>query len=387
MRGARIRVVHLINHLGYGGTERQLLLVLRHFDPKAFHHRVVVFNPSPEKVYDEALRGAGIEVVNLPEDCRGILRRLRHLTSCFRRWRPHVVHSWTVHDNPYAGVAGFLAGVPARWGSLRGSLRSEGLRRQPWWSRVAMLRTVQRIVVNSSALRAELAAAGVPEERILLLPNCVAAPPNVSPADLSDLGIDPEDKVVGMVGNLRAVKNHELFVRAMARVLPTRPGARAVLVGQPIASEPDYGEQIVGLIEDLGLGDRVILTGFRDDVPSILERLSVLCLTSHTEGMPNAVLEAMAAGVPVVAVRVGGVPDLIDHEVHGLVVAQGDEAAFAAAVGKLLDHADLARSLGQEAKRRARTEFGCAAAARRLAEAYLRTRKGSDVSVGRGAWP
>ncbi|MDA8016087.1 MAG: glycosyltransferase [Thermoanaerobaculia bacterium] len=360
----------MINHLGYGGSERQLFLVLSSFDP-GFSHRVVVFNPSPGRVYDEALEAAGVEVCRLPAQCRGVRRRLIYLARRLRSWRPDVVHSWTVHDNPYAGLAGLWAGVPVRWGSLRGSLHSEGLRRQGRLARGTMLRSVQRIVVNSRELEEQLVTAGVPRSKTLLLPNCVRPQAACEPADLTDLGISAAEKVVGIVGNLRAVKNHGLFVRAMTRVLSDRTDCRALIVGAPSSSEPETAAGIVAEIERRGLSGRVILAGFRDDVPSILERLSVLCLTSRSEGQPNVVLEALAAGVPVVACRVGGVPELVDDGVEGFLVAPEDEAALASAVGRLLDDEELTARMRDAGRRRVSRDLGCGKAAGLLGQAYV----------------
>lgn len=368
----RIRVVHLINHLGYGGSERQLYLVLEHSDRERFDHRVVVFNPSPERVYDDVLEELGVDVVYLPRGCRGIARRLLWLARELRARRPDVVHSWTVHDNPYAGLAGRWAGAAARWGSLRSSLRSAGLRALSPPLRWAVLRTVDRLVVNSRDLMAEVEEAGLPPDRALYLPNCVRDPGEVEPADFAELGIPADAPVVGMVGNLRPVKNHPLFVRAMASVMATRPAARAVIVGQPIPGEEDYLAALESEIRRLGLEGRLVLAGFRDDVPGVLGRLSVLCLTSRSEGMPNAVLEAMAAARPVVATRVGGVPELVDDGVHGFLVEPGDEEELATAVGRLLDDPERARVMGRAGRERAVAEFSCAPVARRLERAYGR---------------
>lgn len=376
--GEPIRVAHLINHLGYGGSERQLYLLLEHMDAERFAHRVVVFNPSPERVYDEALAELGVEVGSLPGDCRGVARRLLYLGRELRRWRPDVVHSWSVHDNPYAGLAGRFAGARARWGSLRGSVHSPGLSGLPRPARWMMLRSVDRVVVNSRALVEELAAAGVPRRRTLLLPNCVRAPTHEDEiADLGELGIGPQAPVVGIVGNLRPVKNHLLFIRAMARVISSRPAVRGVIVGQPIPGEEGYLASLEGEIGRLDLEGKVVLAGFRDDVPRILRRLAVLCLTSRSEGMPNALLEGMVAGCPVVATGVGGVPELVGDGVHGFVVAPGDEEGLTKAVGRLLDDPELARALGQAGRERATGELGCERAAARLGEAYAE-------AVGRG---
>jgi glycosyltransferase involved in cell wall biosynthesis len=375
LRDDRIRVAHLINHLGRGGSERQLVLLLRHMDRERFAHRVVVFNPSPHRVWDDELADLGVEVESLPEDVRGVARRLFYLGRRLRRWRPHVLHSWTVHDNPYAGVLGRLLGVPVRLGSLRGSLASPGLERLPAFYRFLILRSVDRLVVNSRALAAEVATAGLPQARVAVLPNCVERVA-AAPADLTPLGIEAEAPVVGSVGNLRRIKSHETFVRAMAEVLPRHPRARAVIVGQALASEPGYPAEIEAEIARRGLAGRLILTGFRDDVPRLLARLSVLCLTSHSEGMPNAVLEAMAAGRPVAAVRVGGVPELVRHGWNGFLVDPGDAAGLASDVDRLLADPALAAEMGAHGRRLVVAEHDCRRAAARLASLYEEALKG-----------
>ncbi len=367
----KIRVVHLINQLGRGGTERQLYLLLEHHDAASFEHRVVVFNPSRHAVWNRELAAAGVEILALPASCRGPARRLLHLWRRLRSFRPHVVHSWTLHDNPYAGILGRLLGARVRWGSLRNSLATEGMRRLPSWWRRLSLRSVSRLLVNCRALADELVDGGYPRQRILVLPNCVELPAeDTVPADLTPWGIDGDAPVVGVVSNLRPRKDLKTFVRAMAQVLPRHPDARAVLVGQTIPDEASYGAEVEAEIERLGLSDRCVVTGFCDDVPAMMARLSVLCLTSEHEGMPNVVLEAMAAGRPVVATRVGGVPEIVGDGENGYLVERGAAAAVAEAVGRLLADLGLAKELGDAGRRHAVREHGCREAVGKLESLY-----------------
>lgn len=362
----RIRVVHLINQLGRGGTERQLCLLVRHFDPARFVHRVVAFNPSRHAPWNRELEEAGVEILEVPADCPGVARRIAYLARRLWRPRPHVLHSWSLHDNPYAGVVGRLLGIPVRWGSLRNTFFTEGVRRLPRIYRYLMLRSVDRIVVNARALADELIEHGYPAERVEVLANCVVRESGVS--DLEDLAV--EGPRIGVVANLRERKNLLMFIRAMGRVLPRHPDARALIIGQPIAAEGDVVARVEAEIERLGLAGRVRVTGFRADVAAILERLTVFCLTSNREGMPNVVLEAMAAGRPVVATRVGGVPELVDHGWNGYLVDPDDDEAMAERVDELLADPEHAARLGANGRERARCEHDCTVAARRLAELY-----------------
>lgn len=364
-----LRVVHLINHLGRGGTERQLYLLLRHLDRERFRHRVVVFNPSRNAVWDAPLAALGVEVESLPPSCRGVPRRLIHLFRRLRSFRPDVIHSWTVHDNPYAGLLARFLGASSL-GSLRGSLHTPGLARLSRLSRWLMLRSVDGLLANCRALAAELAAAGVEPRRVVVLPNAVEIPADLTPADLSEHGIPAGAPVVATVGNLRRIKRHELFIEAMAEVLPRHREARALIVGQPVASEPGYPDELGAAIRRHGLADRVILTGFRADVPEILARFDILCLTSESEGMPNAVLEAMAAGRPVVAMGVGGVPEIIVDGETGHVVPPGDVGALARAVDGLLADPERAAAMGVAGRRRVAIEHDPARLAGRLGELY-----------------
>ena len=253
---AGIRIIHLIGQLGYGGSERQLFLLLEQADYDHFEHHVVVFNPSPNRVFDEDLRFIGVHIWGLPGTRKGTTSRALFLHRLFRRLKPSIVHSWTVHDNPYAGIIGRLAGVPVRWGSLRGSPELAGFRSLPRWLRELSLRSVARIVVNSQSIQRLLLERGIAPRKIVVLENCVThgeipGRRQGKSLNLGELGIGPEDRVVGAIGNLRRVKNHLLFVRSMARVLPNHSNVKAIIVGQSLPSEAET-EDDTGATSDEG---------------------------------------------------------------------------------------------------------------------------------------
>ncbi len=349
----RIRVLHLIAHLGRGGTEGQLALVLRHLDPHAVTSEVAFFNRSAHEVWDDELAGAGIAVHDLSA-VGGTQPRLAAVTRVLREGRFDLVHSWTLHLNAYAGAAGLLARVPQRWGSLRGSLETPGFRGLPRVLQWLCLRGVGRLVVNAKALEAAAMAEGVSPARLFHLPNAVSTPHAIDrDAVRRSLGLEPQHLGIVAVGNLRRIKNHELAIRAMALVREALPEARLVIIGQPLASEPETPGVLAALAQRLGLDDVVHFAGFRADAAQAVAAFELATLTSHSEGMPNAVLEAMAAGVPTVAVDVGGVRELIDDGTSGLVVPPGDAAALAGGWLRLLGDEQERSRFGAAARMRA----------------------------------
>ncbi len=376
----KIRVVCLIGQLGRGGTESQLYLLLRHLDRSRFDCRVIVFNRSGWGEMNQAIERLGIDVDVVPARCRGVPRRMLYVYRALRRLRPDVVHSWTALDNPYAGFVGRLAGVPAHLGSLRTTLSSTIMREKSRLHRWLILNSSRLLVVNSETCVAELVEAGIARERIRLLRNCVdsagAGGAGAGGAgaganrDVSELGIEPGHRLVGLVANLRRVKNHLFFIDAMARVVPDFPDLKVLLVGQLLPGESDLRGLIEERIASHALQDRFVLTGFRSDVPALMDRMEICCLASNSEGMPNVLLEAMAAGRPVVATRVGGVPELVDDGENGFLVELGDTRGFADAVCRLLREPELARRMGRKGRDRAARRHSCVEAAGELEVIY-----------------
>ena len=361
----KIHLLYLIGEVGLGGSEHQLYLLLKHLDKTLFDLHVLVFNPSPYGMLDQDMCRLGAHVYQMPEECRRVSSRFRFILHLARKISPHIIHSWSLHDNPYAGLAGWLAGVPVCLGSLRSSLSLSNVQSLPRLYRWLSLYSVAGLVVNSSAVQAELQCVGMIPPRSYLLPNCVEQ--SVVPAP-----VPARQRLIGMVANLRSVKNHLLFVDALARVLPEFPQIGAVIAGQPVLSEPRLPEQIAARIQSYGLQERVLMTGFCRDVPALLQQLEIFCLTSDSEGLPNAILEAMAAGLPVVATRVGGVPELVQEGINGLLVEPGDVDGLARALRSLLLDPQKAHRMGQAGRERVELDFNCPRIAAQLQNLYLK---------------
>lgn len=376
----KVRILFLIGELGYGGSERQLYLLLKHLDKSCFEAHVLVFNHSAINMQDK-LQQEGINVVFLPKSCSGISRRSRYIYEFTRRLGPDIIHSWTIHDNPFAGLVGRVAGVPIRIGSVRGSINLPGFNNLPRLLRWLSLNSVSILTVNARSIAEELRQIGYPGGQIAILPNCVEILPPLPTPDLNDFGINNQQPLIGTVGNLRLVKNQALFIDALGIVLARFPDVRAVIVGQPIPSEEALQAQLQGRIAALGLCDRVHLLGFRPDVPALMQRFSIFCLTSDSEGTPNTVLEAMAASRPVVASRIGGVPEIVEDGVHGYLVKPGDVAATAHALRKLLEDPGLAHHMGQTGQSRVARDFNPKQVSQQWANFFLNALQAKDLDM------
>ena len=297
------------------------------------------------------LAAAGIPVVALhrrgPTDLGVAFRLAREV----RRFRPHVVHSFLFPANLVAAVVGRAAGVPRVVVSQRSSYDS--CLPAPW-RQVARLghRLAHRVVVNSRAALAEEIAAGAPSSLLVHVPNAVVDPTiRRGAVEPRPEGV-PDGPFVLSLGQLDVHKGHRVLVAAWPEVVRARPGARLVLVGDgPCRTDLESQARA------LGVTPSVSFAGFRAAAGAFVAACTMLVQPSLTEGMPNAVMEAMAAGKPVVASGVGGIPELVLDGETGVLVPAGDPRALAAAIVALLDDPGRAARLGGAGAARVRAQF------------------------------
>jgi L-malate glycosyltransferase len=350
-----LRVAHFIASLQLGGTETQCVALVRALAERGVSNHVVYFQDGPLVT---RLDGPGVTVERMQGHAflrPGFVRLVLRLVRRLRELRVDVLQSYGFYTNLPALLAGRLAGVPILIGSRRGfatDLRSAQRRVDALVRRLAHC-----TVVNAHAIRARLIEdERARPERVVVIPNCVVERGPVTPAS---------DPIVGMVANLRPPKDHVTFLRAAVRVVELVPTAEFHLVG----SGPKE-DALRRVASRLGIASRVRFLGALepDAVWSELNRFAVAVLSSWSEGMPNAVLEAMVAGRPVVATAVGGVPELVLDGVTGCLVPPGDDAALGAAIGRIIKDPALAATMGAAGRRHVLTAHRPA----RMADDFLR---------------
>jgi glycosyltransferase involved in cell wall biosynthesis len=241
------------------------------------------------------------------------------------------------------------------------------------------------IAVSREDRRRMIEIERIQPKRIRFIPNGITARAPIPGGNLrAELGVGA-GPLIGAVGALRAQKAYDVLIHAAARLREDHPDLHVLIAGHG----PEQA-RLEELISELGLGDVVLLLGRRLDVPELLAELDVAVCASEFEGSPLAVMEYMEAGLPIVATRVGGVPDLIEDGVHGLLVEPGDHRGLAAAIDDLLTDRARASALGAHARERRRREFDLDAmvhAVEALYEELLATRSATAPPTRREAPP
>lgn len=359
-----MRILHVIDTLDFGGAEKVLVSLANGF---AAQHEVSVCCLShagelareldPRITVWSMGRGLGNSYV-LPWK---LARRLRA-----GRYDVVHTHNWSVFLE--GGIAAWLARVPIAIHTVHGPYLPCGptlLQRGKRALRHALERWVargfRRVVAVSDSIRDYIpATVGIAAQRLSTVHNGVGV--SIESVAARRVG---EALTFITVGRLDVIKNHELMLRAFARVAGAHPQARLLLVG-----DGPQRPALEALADELGLRARIELPGFRTDVADLLARADVFLMSSRYEGISIALLEAMRAGLPAVATRVGGIPETVLPQRTGLLVESGDTEAFAGAMESLASSPELRQSLGSAAREFQQREFSLDAMLTRYGALY-----------------
>jgi glycosyltransferase involved in cell wall biosynthesis len=349
----------------FGGAERALLMLLAHLDQRRWLP-TLVYNPTPEIVsLEQGAADLGVPLCPLPPLPFGRegLQRLPSFTRFLRQRRPGVFHahlSW-----PLAAKFPLAAAVVARVPSIATvQLYPEVMfdRSSRLQLRLLSVGVDRYIAVSSGVAERLVRKLGVPAEKTVVIPNAVDVErfSNVTAAELRR-NLAGDAHLVLSLARLHEQKGLDVLLRAAVEL----PDARFVLAGEG----PERG-RLERLARQLGIAERVVLLGTRRDTPELLAACDVLALPSRYEGLPLVLLEAMAAGVPLVASNIPGVDELIVSGENGLLVEPGDPGALAREIRRLLDDRELRRQLALRARATVEQRYAAAAIAERVMSEY-----------------
>lgn len=356
-----IKVLNLISSpYGHGGAEKLLLDMAELFDRNTFSVSYCnLFDPpNGRSPFSTKLRERELSVFEIDghrwHDIPKIITRLRDLIKANKI---DIVHSHLFHASMVASVAGRLESENRRTVITQHYTRSAlGKRYQKKLDRFAV-RAADRVIAISSAVRSDLIFQGVNENNIEIIPNGIDFSKFDEDAKkenhVVDLLKDQGKFIVGSVGNLHKRKDHRTLILAMEQVVRYAPSVHMVIVG-----EGAERAELEKLIRARDLETRVSLLGFQNDIPSLISKFDLYVHPSLYEPFGIAILEAMAARIPVIATKVDGVVDIIDDGINGFLVPAQDPQTIARAVRKAVSDPDANLEIALRGRERVERDFG-----------------------------
>jgi glycosyltransferase involved in cell wall biosynthesis len=352
-------VVLMLTSFDVGGTERQMVDLARRLDPQRFRVHLACFHKRGRLLADVPERIAIREFPVRGFANAAALGRLVAFAAWCRAIGASLVHTCDLYANIFGLPAAALAGVPVRIANRREILTGDKTRAQLACQRWAY-RTAHAVVANSGAARAQLEIEGVDRGALRLIPNGL---------DLDRFTPQPPPAAIRRVvtvANLRAEKGHDTILAAAPAILARHPDTTFTFAG-----DGPRRAALEVLARALGVAERVRFLGECRDVAPVLAAADLFVLPSRSEAFPNAVLEAMAAGLPVVAANVGGIPEVVRHGGNGVLVPPDDHEALAAAVLGLMDRREAAVALGAAARRDVARDYTIDRMVERFEDLYL----------------
>jgi glycosyltransferase involved in cell wall biosynthesis len=362
----RFRVLHLIISLAPGGAETNLLELLRHFDHERFQH-AVAFNYGG--VLENEYTRTGIPLLRLfPASLSyASIRTIPATLRWINKFAPDIIHSHLDFTNVVGLVAKPILNCRLMF-HFHGNgivppqeLPKSSMNHHLWYSIKRIYRYSDRAIAVCSAQLPLLKKLGMPREKIALIPNGItlAGAPKISGRDFNIY------RFIN-IANFSVVKNHQLLINAFHYVSRMLPQARLSLVGEgPLRPARELQ------VQALSLCDKVRFMGVRRDIPDILASSHCFVLSSRWELHPITILEAMRAGLPVIATKVGGVTDTVADGISGMLVDSGDEVALARAMLTLATRPERGLAMGARGLRLVQERFDNQTVAKRIEAEYL----------------
>lgn len=338
-------ILHTEASRGWGGQEIRILNEM--LGIKSRGYEVLLATQPDSSIYGRA-RERGIKVMGLRMDAAHFIPSALALRNIIKQNNVKIINTHSSKDSWIGSIAGRLAGVKVlRTRHISSKLNKGRL------TRLVYGPLCDRIITTGKFIRNQII------DELALAPDKVRSIPTgidierFKTADgakiRSELGIASHAPVLGIAAVLRSWKGHSHLISAMPDILSAFPDARLMIVGDgPRRARIELEKR------ELGLGESVILTGHREDIPEVISSFDIAVIASYaSEGIPQFALQAMASGRPVVGTKIGGIPEVIHHDVNGLLVDSGNPLLIANAVKTLLGNPEKMKRMGEAGRRMA----------------------------------
>ena len=396
-----VKVINIVTRLNIGGVAHHVTSLMRGLDRIKYEQQLVCgLEGVGERSMREHIQAQGVTPILVPQLVGNPRLNLSdamafaHILRLLRRERPMILHTHTSKAGLLGRLAARLTGVPIIVHTFHGlvlkghygPLKTNVARTVERW----LARFSDRLIAVSDEDKKDLLAYRIaPTDKIEVIPLGLELDHFLSSRKRRgvlhrELGLDFASRLIGIVGRIVPIKNHRLFFDAMTPVLAKHPTAHVVVAG-----DGDLRPEMERYVREMGIANRVSFLGWRHDLPQVYTDLDVLVISSNNEGTPVSAIEAMAAGRPVVATRVGGLPDVISDGDTGYLVAPGNVEQLASAVERVLGDGETTDRLRRNARESVKGKFTVARLAADIDLLYRRllAEKGFedklDVFLGR----
>jgi glycosyltransferase involved in cell wall biosynthesis len=339
-------ICFIVGQLGLGGSEKQLFILINDLTKQGWKVSVITLNPGKGDYWEKPLTEIGVTLIKIKPSFLKI-KRLIQIIRALRNERSSIIHSWSSYTNFYSAIGGYFAGIPIRLGSERGnpifSKKSSG----KWIYSLSFI-LLDGLVVNSENTLTILRNKN-PRLDIEFIPNGI----NINQKMLtkeqarSILEIPKNCLVIGGIGSLIPRKNFGYLIKIFHDVNQFYPSTKLIIIGDG----PDR-EKLVQQANNILPAGSFLFTGALENANIYMKAIDILCVPSQQEGMPNVVMEALAAGVPVLANNVDAIPLLIEDGINGFTVQVGDEKSFINKVQRLIENPQIRQDFSELGKKR-----------------------------------
>ena len=374
----KYRVLHVLANLGAGGAERMAVHIVLGLNRQRFEPAIVAFSGRYGSDLEQQLDQAGVKTWFLGKGPGFESRTYYRLHRVFKEFRPDIVHTH-VHVMRYAFPSLLYFKPRLMVHTVNNIAEREIEPRARWIQRLAYRRGVIPVAVAREVAVSLERLYGIGNSRVVW--NCIPTHLYASPQTSRETwrakqGFSEEDVLFVCVARFAPQKNHALLINAFAKGPASDPKAHLVLAGQGVLRA-----ELQKRVNQLGLTNRVHFLGLRRDIPEVLGAADIFALGSDYEGNPLSVIEAMAAGLPIVSTAAGGVPELLQNGKQGFIVQPGHADQLSEAMMTLLKDPELRRTMGAAAAARAKEKFDVAAMVRAYEELY------DEISAPSRTWP
>ena len=366
----KINILHIYQNSKIGGVQQQLLSLLKAYSRERFNPIFCCLGPKEEM--GKEIEGTGIEFIPLNKlrYNRFSLGIVLELYRLMKKKQIHVVRTHRYRSNLYGRLAAFLAGVPVIIASVHDNYRTDKRPKRRIMNRILSKITDKIVAVSEDVKEDIIRYDSIDPSKIEVIPNGIDVErfnPEKNTTDIrKEFSLEEDDIVIGFIGRIVPAKGLEYLLNALPYLKEEFKSIKLLIVG-----EGSLVEELKERAKKNNIFDNILFIGRRRDIPEILASINIFVMPSIAEGLPNALLEAMAMGKPIVTTEVGGIPEIVKNGFNGLLVPPRDTLSLSKAIKELISNDRLAAKLGQAARDLVHDNLSIKAIAQKWQSLYL----------------